>query len=540
MDPRVLGGRYELRHRLGVGGMAEVFLAIDHRLGRQVAVKLLAAAYAADRSFVERFRREARAAAAVNHPNVVAIYDWGTDGDQHYMVLEYVAGPNLRELIRRLGQIPEAESLEIAAQIAAALEAAHRRGVIHRDVKPHNVLVDEHRIGGHGEAARQVKVTDFGIARAAGAAQLTQTAVVLGTAQYISPEQAQHLPVDGRSDLYSLGIVLYEMLAGSVPFAGDSVVAVAWQQVHDPHPPLRGLRPDISAATEAVVTKVLAKDPAARFQTAAEMRAALEEVREQLVRAAAAAAATTRIIGPAVPAWPEARQAVPPPAEDAHDAAPVPDEPPPSVTRAGRHRTGLRLAALLALVLLSVAAGGAMLMRAASGPLASRTGDDGAGNNGVLAGPQPQAGASAPAPAPTETPAAPRSTATLPLPTWTPAPARPTATLPSTTPAEPMEAVLTFYRLVAQHEFDRAVPFWTPRMQAAYPPDVNIYRRFGQTQQITVERADVISLDQAAGRATVAVVLVEVTGEPPATRRWDGTWQLVRMPTGWLLDQPNF
>ncbi len=272
MTKRIVGERYELQDRIGAGGMAEVYLALDHRLGRQVAVKVLYPAYAADPAFVERFRREARAAAALNHPHIAAVYDWGSDGDTYYMVMEYVPGGNLKEALREHGPCPEGDALRLGAQIASALEAAHRQGVIHRDVKPHNVLLD---------LQKEVKVVDFGIARAVGAAQLTQTMAVLGSAHYLSPEQAQRQQVDFRSDLYNLGVVLYELLTGQVPFTGDSPLAIAWQHVHQPPTPPGALRPGISPATEAVVLKALAKEPAARYLSATafadDLRRFLEE-----------------------------------------------------------------------------------------------------------------------------------------------------------------------------------------------------------------------------------------------------------------------
>ncbi|HEX2515007.1 MAG TPA: protein kinase, partial [Chloroflexota bacterium] len=273
---RVLGGRYALLHRLGAGGMAEVYLALDQALDRQVAVKLLHPAYAADPLFVERFRREARAAAALNHPHIVSVYDWGTDGAPSgwpYMVMEYVPGPNLKEELRRRGALPEPEALRIGEQVAGALAAAHARGMVHRDVKPHNILLLRQ------EEEVLAKVTDFGIARTRGVAGLTTGSGVLGSAHYLSPEQAQSRPLDGRSDLYSLGVVLYEALTGGVPFKGDVPVAVAWQHVHRQPAPLREARPLVSPATEAVVLTAMAKRPEARYPSAEAMALALASAR---------------------------------------------------------------------------------------------------------------------------------------------------------------------------------------------------------------------------------------------------------------------
>jgi serine/threonine protein kinase len=275
---RVVAGRYELDRRLGAGGMAEVYLARDNRLDRSVALKLLGPAFAADPDLVERFRREAQAAAGLNHPNVVAIYDWGQDGPTYYLVMEYIAGHDLKQLIRQDGPLPEPRALAIAADVAAALEAAHARGIIHRDVKPHNVMLDDRG---------RVKVADFGIAQAGGTTTLTRTgAGVLGSAHYMSPEQARGERVDARSDLYSLGVLLFELLAGRPPYQGDAPLIVAMQHVNAPIPSIREARPDASPATEAVIAHALAKDPADRFPDASAMRAAL----------AAAAASPTMVV----------------------------------------------------------------------------------------------------------------------------------------------------------------------------------------------------------------------------------------------------
>ncbi|WP_152413025.1 protein kinase domain-containing protein, partial [Nitrolancea hollandica] len=274
MNRNNIGGRYDLSGRIGRGGMAEVYLATDRLLGRQVAVKVLDRAFADDAAFVERFKREAQAAAALNHPNVVPIYEWGAVDDTYYIVMGYVPGRNLKEVLRQSGPLPEAEALRIGAQVAAALEEAHRHGIIHRDIKPHNILLEP---GGH------VVVTDFGIARAAGSSQLTATNVILGTAEYLAPEQAQREPVDGRADLYSLGIVLYELLTGRTPFTGDTMMAIAWQHVHERPPTPRELGIRLSDLTERAVLRAIEKDPAQRYQNSAEMRDALTEARDGLM-----------------------------------------------------------------------------------------------------------------------------------------------------------------------------------------------------------------------------------------------------------------
>jgi serine/threonine-protein kinase len=265
MAQQVFTGRYQIARHLARGGMAEVYLARDLLLDRPVALKVLFPEFSTDRSFVERFRREARAAANLNHPNIVAVYDWGEEGGTYFIVMEYVEGRTLRDVIRGEGPLHPNRAAEIGADIAAALEFAHRRGVIHRDVKPGNVLI-----------SGTVKVTDFGIARANDPQEnLTQTGAVMGTAGYFSPEQAQGLPLDPRSDVYSLGVVLYEMVTGRPPFTGDSPVAIAYQHVRESPVPPSLHNPDVPAAFEAVVMKAMAKNVADRYGSAAELRADL-------------------------------------------------------------------------------------------------------------------------------------------------------------------------------------------------------------------------------------------------------------------------
>ncbi len=272
-EPRRLGDRYELGEVLGYGGMAEVLRGRDIRLGRDVAVKTLRVDLAREPSFQARFRREAQSAASLNHPSIVAVYDTGEstlDGVQvPYIVMEYVDGRTLRDLLKSERHIMPTRALEITAEILKALDYSHRNGIIHRDIKPANVMLTR---------SGEVKVMDFGIARsvAQASAAVTQTAAVIGTAQYLSPEQARGEQVDPRSDVYSTGCLLYELLTGSPPFTGDSAVAVAYQHVReDPIPPSR-VNPDVSPAIDAIVLKAMAKNPANRYQSAAEMREDIE------------------------------------------------------------------------------------------------------------------------------------------------------------------------------------------------------------------------------------------------------------------------
>jgi len=269
-----LGGRYRVERELGRGGMAKVFLGTDTVLGRTVAVKVLAPQFADDDGFVQRFRREAQAAASIGHPHIVSVFDTGSDDGVHYIVMEYVEGRTLAEFLAGGGRILPDRAIDIAMDVCQALEAAHAQGVIHRDIKPGNIMLNP-----RGE----VKVTDFGIARVTTTADtVAQTAAILGTASYLSPEQAQGQPVDARSDLYSLGCVVYEMVTGRPPFLGDSPVAVASKQVLEQPVPPSKLNSDVTPDLDAVILRALAKNPANRYQSAEEMRADLERAKRGL------------------------------------------------------------------------------------------------------------------------------------------------------------------------------------------------------------------------------------------------------------------
>jgi len=354
--PVVLGGRYEVHRRLARGGMAEVFLARDQALDRPVAVKILFPEYATDPAFVERFRREAQAAANLSHPNIVGVYDWGSESGTYYIVMEYVEGQSLAEVVRDAGPLHPRRAAEILFEVAGALGFAHQRGVVHRDVKPGNVLIST---TGHA------KVTDFGIARALSgpADDLTQAGSVMGTATYFSPEQAQGFQVDARSDLYSLGVVLYEVLCGRPPFVGDSPVAIAYKHVQEWPPRPSQFVTGVPAGLESVILKLLAKQPEQRYRSADDLRADLRRfldgqvtmAEDELSRPAPDPGAT--VVTPAVTADPTATTvmaAQPPPtpapapapavaATEEHDE----EEPPP--------RTGL-FVALTAVLLLGLGA----------------------------------------------------------------------------------------------------------------------------------------------------------------------------------------
>jgi eukaryotic-like serine/threonine-protein kinase len=270
----LIAGRYELEELVGTGGMSSVFRAHDRLLDRNVALKILHERYSSDDDYVERFRHEARAAAQLGHPNIVTVIDRGEQDGRQFIVFEYCDGETLKELIQRRGPLPVREAVEIALQVATALSFAHGQGLVHRDVKPQNVLFDE-----HGRA----KVTDFGIARSLDVEQgITQTGTVLGTSSYIAPEQARGERVDALTDVYSLGAVLYELLTGQVPYDGDNFVAVAMKHINDPVPSIVAVRPDVPLRLDSAVGRAMAKRPEDRFQSmedfAGELRTVLREL----------------------------------------------------------------------------------------------------------------------------------------------------------------------------------------------------------------------------------------------------------------------
>ncbi len=352
-DPRSFSNRYEVDRVLARGGMAEVYLARDQLLDRPVAVKVLFPEYAREQSFVERFRREAQAAANLSHPNIVAIYDWGQEDNTYFIVMEYVDGQSVRDLIRSRGRLSPHEAAQIGADIAGALGYAHRAGVVHRDVKPGNVLITPSGI---------VKVTDFGIARAGTSEGLTQTGSVMGTATYFSPEQAQGLPCDGRSDVYSLGVVLYEMVTGTPPFSGDTPVAVAYKHVReDVQPPSQrvgALPPDF----ERIVLTAMAKDPDSRYQSADDLRTDLLRFqRGQPPIAAPVTAEVAAITGSMTAVQPTA-------AQQTVAAAPVPSTVARRTVEEERRRSrGPILAVIAALLLLGAAIVALVLLLGNSG-----------------------------------------------------------------------------------------------------------------------------------------------------------------------------
>jgi serine/threonine protein kinase len=334
---RVLGGRYELVRPLARGGMATVWIADDPVLSRKVAVKVLRADLAADEATRARFRHEAIAAARLSHPNIVSTYDTGDDDGVAYIVMELVDGPTLRHLIDERGGLPVSDVIRIGKQVADALDAAHRAGLVHRDVKPANVLVP---------ARGPVKVTDFGIAKAAGGDDLTRTGTVMGTARYLAPEQVNGRPTDPRTDVYALGLLMFEALVGHPPFGGDTDIATAMARLTTSAPAVRAERPEVSQALDDVIHRCLARQPAARFGSAAAVRDALDRARFDPTGAIPR------------PADPRGAPTPRPPAPPAHTG---PTSPQPVPVPAAPVRRRRRLGWLWVLLLLIVATAGGVL-----------------------------------------------------------------------------------------------------------------------------------------------------------------------------------
>ena len=279
-----IAGRYEIREHIATGGMASVYKTWDHRVERMVAIKVLRSLDKNDLRAVERFRREARAAAALTHPNAVTIYDFVEEWGQYFLVMEYINGPTLKQVIHQNQQLQAPQAMEIAAQVCDVLQVAHARGFIHRDIKPQNIMLAWAGSGSSGERPL-VKLTDFGIVRVLEEGGLTNSGIVLGTADYLSPEQARGETLTASSDLYSLGVVMFEMLAGRPPFVGPTAVSIAMQHASTNPPPLRQFNAAVPPTVEQIVMRTLQKEPEERFQSAAEMQQVLRQCAKGLLRA---------------------------------------------------------------------------------------------------------------------------------------------------------------------------------------------------------------------------------------------------------------
>ena len=534
-QPTLVGGRYRIGDLIARGGMASVYRAHDEQLDRPVAVKLMRPELAEDPGFTARFEAEARSAASVGHPNVVSIYDVGTDEDVSYIVMELVEGGDVAGLIARERPLKPTRAAQIAADAASALQAAHDAGVVHRDVKPGNILL---------RADGRATVADFGIARATGEGTLTKTGAMLGSVDYFSPEQARGERADERSDVYGLGVVLYELLTGRRPFGGDSPYAVATARIGKPPPDPRAVAPEVPAGVAEITMRAMAEAPADRFPTAASMRdellAWLEAATEPadgkpgttvLPAGAVGAAPVELAIEPSAPARPAAARPA---------AAPEPAE---------RRRGVPAWAPILLLVLL---VGG--------GYLAGRVLVGGEDPEDVLPevvlGPIGGQAFDASTPTPTASAAVSPSVTAVPTPTEepadTPAPATPAATPrppaatpvppPASTPvavalAGPDDAVAAFYAHVVDARFDDAYDLWSSRMRSNFDRGDNLDGRFDETADITF--SSLYTASQSDSTATVQANFTE-TYDSGASRQFIGYWQLVRVDGRWLLDWPTY
>ena len=548
MTGRVLAGRYRLFDALGEGGMAVVYRAHDELLDRAVAVKVLRPAFAADPEFVGRFRQEARNAASLHHPNIATVFDTGTDDGVDFIVMQLVEGEDLERLLARDGRLPLSGAIRIAVDVARALQFGHERGIIHRDVKPGNVLLD--RDG-------DVRVVDFGIARAARDVGVTTAGVMIGSAQYASPEQVAGEPIGASSDTYSLGVVLYEMLTGQRPFDGPTPAAVALERLRVRPAPPSAVAPTLPRSLDPLVMRALERDPDARYGSAGDFAAALESwrvaslggVRRQ--GAGARRAAATAAAGSATVPVRSTRDSGPAAARMVTRAVTAPSEP-------GRRRRSPPPALLVPLAALAlVVVFGALL----SGILGDRGGVLGttarpSASDVAVVPPATPSPVESAVPSPSTTTPEPTPVATPePTPTATPVPtARPTARAtprptPRATPPPvqaglpargPAETVARFYRLVVAERFDDAAALWSTSMLERYPPDAYIDGRFAPTTRIDLLRNDLVAIDAGAGTATVAVDLVEYRESGPSPRRFAGTWDFVLVDGVWLMNDPDF
>ncbi|MGI8999543.1 MAG: protein kinase domain-containing protein [Candidatus Limnocylindria bacterium] len=514
----LIGDRYRLADQIGKGGMATVYRAHDEQLDRAVAVKVMRADLGEDPMFVQRFEAEARRAASVSHPNVVSVYDVGTDGAP-YMVMELVEGGDIAKVLARDGRMTADRAARLGADAAAALQAAHDAGPVHRDVKPGNIL-----LGSDGRAM----VADFGIARATGEDSMTKTGATLGSVEYFSPEQARGERAGPPSDIYALGVVLYELLTGRRAFTGDSAYAIAIARLREPPPDPRGIVPDLAPELARIVTRAMAPEPAQRYASAEALRSALLEwVNGREAQIGAAPRSVTSVgSGVGSPA-----------------STPLPG-PTPVARDDGRRRAAPAWALAILLVVLI---GGGYL----GGRLIAEGGETGA-LPGVMVG-SPGGNVTSPTTAPFPPPSTPTLTLTpsaTPTPTPRPSPAsatpqpteEPATSLAPATPAPvaavaPDDAVAAFYAHVAAGRFDDAYALWSERMQDEFPRQDNLDGRFADTADIAFDTLEVAA--QSASTATVQANFTE-TYDSGSSRRFVGYWRLVRVDGRWLLEEPTY
>ena len=513
---RLVAGRYRLEERIGRGGMATVYRAHDEQLDRAVALKIMRADLGEDPLFVKRFEAEARRAASVSHPNVVPVYDFGTDGAP-YIVMGLLTGGDVARAVSAEGRMAFDRAARLAADAAAALQAAHDAGLVHRDVKPGNIL-----IGADGRG----RVADFGIARATGEDSMTKTGAVLGSVEYFSPEQARGERAGPASDVYALGVVLYELLTGRRPFHGDSPYAVATARLRESPPDPRRVVPEIPAELAGIVTRAMAGSPADRFASAGAMRSALMGWLERAAPAPEAVSAAATAPGPSRT---EVVRSISGPSP-----RPAASEPPE-----GRRRsTAIWPVALILLALLvgGYFGGRALFGGADSGSLPGVSAGPPGGEVADLPSSTPVATATpSPSPSPEPTPTEPEVTST---PAATAAPTdAPAPTEPPVAVAGADDAVAAFYGHVAAGRFDEAYALWSARMRQAYPRQENLDGRFADTADISFDTLFVA--DQSADAATVQANFTE-TSDSGSTRRFVGYWRLVRVDGRWLLDEPTY
>ncbi len=542
--------RFIARDRMGV-----VFEGIQEPLGQPVAIKLLYC-QPRDQPFPERFEREARALTSLKHPNIVRLLDFGSDGPLQYFVMELIDGESLKE---RLAAVHAAESgftadliISIVQQVGSALFYAHRSGYVHGDLNSGNIL-----LANDG----RVLLSEFGVARAL--RRTTGSREIVGIPEYLAPEQTRgEAGITPLADLYSLAIVTYEITVGRVPFLARTPAAVMRMQRTQPPPPPSSLLPGFPSEVEAVLTRALAKNPAERYESVdAFLGSFMAAMGPTLCPAADPPPADT-----ATPPTANSVGAIPETTAVASERdTPAPHDRTargvmaPAIAAARSHRAAVLAGSTLALIIAVVLMFTPILATSPTPGPGSQTSSPpspGASAPGVspsvpvessappsqppfVAPPAPSPAPSPPPPAVVQTQPAEPPAVAPPPPSTPPQPHVESPPSPAPSPPPPTEAVMRFYQLIDQHQFDQAAGLWTPRMRATYPPAQNITERFRNTQEITVQHAQVSASGEAAERATVSVALLEVVGSPSATRHWVGTWQLVRGPDGWLLDQPN-
>ena len=541
LTERVLAGRYRLLGILGQGGMAVVHQAHDELLDRDVAVKVLRPGYAEDPEFVGRFRREARHAASLHHPNIVTIHDTGVDPEtgSDYIVMQLVDGPDLARILERPGPLAVGFAVRIAIETSQALAYAHEHGIVHRDIKPANILIDR-----DGE----IRVADFGIARAATDVGATTSGTMIGSPQYASPEQVMGERVGQRSDLYSLGVVLYEALTGTRPFDGPSPAAVALERLRvKPRSPA-SIDPTIPRALDQIVMRLLERRPEARPASAGEVAAELDAFRARELGGVRRPGTRPRAVA-AVAAAPALAPAIELPPE------PTPVEAEPR-RRKGGFPAGLAAAAA-AIVLLIGGTIGAIVMLGdgdrQAGILAGETFSP-IGSPGVIAVLPVESPTPSPVPTPSMTPVPTASPPPIPTvaptdrPVVRPSPKATARATPRPTPRptqavagpsrDPAETVARFYALIERHDYDAAAALWSPRMRREYPPSRYIDGRFDATTGFDINRLRIERMSVSSGTAVVAIDITEYrsSGSP---RRWVGSWDLVLINGQWLMDDPD-